>query len=84
MRVSESIIWRTGQGTKAVIAHLGLLSGGAAEYLGGLAYKSFPGLDRCGDCAAWWRTLWARGHVLCMQINPLPWLRDLLDLGLDV
>lgn len=42
MRLSESIIWRTGQGTKAVIALLGLLSGGAAVYLGGLAYKSFP------------------------------------------
>jgi hypothetical protein len=42
MRLSESIIWRTGQGTKAVIALAGLLSGGAAVYLGGLAYKSFP------------------------------------------
>lgn len=43
-----------------------------------------PGLDRCGDCAAGWRTGLARSHVLCMQIDWLPWLQDSLDLGLDV
>lgn len=51
---------------------------------GRFGLQVFPGLDRCGDCAVWWRTLWARGHVLCMQVNPLTWLRDSLDLGLDV
>ena len=42
MRLSESIIWRTGQGTKAAIALVGLLCGGAAVYLGATVYKSFP------------------------------------------
>ena len=42
MGLRESIIWRSRQGTKAAIALVGLLCGGAAVYLGGLAYKSFP------------------------------------------
>jgi hypothetical protein len=42
MRLSESIMWRTGQGTKAAIALVGLLCGGAAVYLGATVYKSFP------------------------------------------
>ena len=38
----ESVICRTGQGRKALLALAGLLVGAAATYLGGVMYKSFP------------------------------------------
>jgi hypothetical protein len=42
MLLRESVIYRTGQGRKALLALLGLLVGAAAMYLGGVVYKSFP------------------------------------------